>query len=804
MRKFKKYIFAIVSAFLLLNFINPILSLNVNAANTTNTYLNTALSTAPQGIDLSNGRFKMPTEYTDGQPYSPAVSSNVISATNDLPNSNRIVQIVNGESQAGGIWGDPARNNYIDTTKKQTLSMWIYISKLQSGDTATADGLAFVLHNDPRGINAISSVGNKINVGETLGVWGIGSPVIATGASGELANTSAVAGTAIQNSWALEFDAHSNSDTYKSLAADSLVGEENTTTNNSAKKAYDAFLSTTDNPLASYDKDIPYTHIASGFPASPSTYTANPVTYYSGTKFSLLGKKYSDPHTAYYYSMNHTNTSNPEYNEAFTGDLFLKNSQWRHLTITIDIPDKKISYKYNDLNTDGTANTATLGHDIIKGTTNLSNEDIANLGIKSSGEMKDKLYYGFTGATGTNGMNGLVIFEQIPGFAETEVTPDFQDISSNKSLASTADTAYSGEELQLNYHLSYEDGNEPWSGVTSHIVLPKNVDFTADADGNVGTVTVGGISEKIPFTAIKDNILEYKLPSSMNTGDTSKATFSINGTAGQVTQKTTVASTHSKFAGDNGIANVDSPSFTIENPALKLTSTTDNPLTVNEGQNAKISGNVAYTATDKTMTNSNMTVHVSVNNNAETTFKMNNSDPIGQLTANISKDDLTSDTNFVRIYVTDADNNKSNTIRFTIKTKDGSLSLNEYPEDAYFKTVNTTKKDQVISRSGKWDLSILDSRGSGNNWKLVANSTTLKNDNSNFNGSLIYKTGNNSYSLTNNDIQIATGETISDDPVITDIDSTWTNDSGILLESDGANSAGTYKGTINWTLYDSI
>jgi hypothetical protein len=204
------------------------------------------------------------------------------------------------------------------------------------------------------------------------------------------------------------------------------------------------------------------------------------------------------------------------------------------------------------------------------------------------------------------------------------------------------------------------------------------------------------------------------------------------------------------------------------------------------------------------MTNSNMTVHVSVNNNAETTFKMNNSDPIGQLTANISKDDLTSDTNFVRIYVTDADNNKSNTIRFTIKTKDGSLSLNEYPEDAYFKTVNTTKKDQVISRSGKWDLSILDSRGSGNNWKLVANSTTLKNDNSNFNGSLIYKTGNNSYSLTNNDIQIATGETISDDPVITDIDSTWTNDSGILLESDGANSAGTYKGTINWTLYDSI
>lgn len=102
MKRSKKYYFIIIGVFLLSTFVNPFLGLTVNAADT-NTNLTKALSTAPQGIDLSNGRFKMPEKDADGVAYSPAVSSKVVSATNDLPHPERVVQIVNNTGQAGGI-----------------------------------------------------------------------------------------------------------------------------------------------------------------------------------------------------------------------------------------------------------------------------------------------------------------------------------------------------------------------------------------------------------------------------------------------------------------------------------------------------------------------------------------------------------------------------------------------------------------------------------------------------------------------------------------------------------------------------
>lgn len=807
MKRSKKYYFIIIGVFLLSTFVNPFLGLTVNAADT-NTNLTKALSTAPQGIDLSNGRFKMPEKDADGVAYSPAVSSKVVSATNDLPHPERVVQIVNNTGQAGGIWGDPARNNYIDTSKKQTLSMWLNTAKYRVSDTDEGDGLAFVLHNDKRGTNAISSVGNKINVGETLGVWGIGSY-----ASSD--NTNAVAATAIQHSWALEFDTYANKDSYNSLVTPTgnfpypLYTSDNKKINDAAKTTYDSLLDDT-NPLTSYDRDIAYPHLASGFPGSASTYKANPVNYFKSTDFKLNGiifnNVFSDPETAYYYTMNHTQTDDPDINQAQAGTL-LSSGAWVHLTIEINIPKGTIKYSYNDKKTDGTP-TDPRWNNIITGTVKLSADDIKNLDIPSSGVDKDKLYYGFTGSTGILAMNGLVIFEQIPGFAETAVTTDFTDTSSGDSLKSSSDYAYSGDQLNLKYNLTYQDGNEAWTGVKSHIILPKNVTFTPDSDGNIGTVNVGGTAEKIPSSAITtdsdgNTVLEYALPSSMNTGDTSTASYSINGIAGNVTSDTTVASTHSRFLGDNGIADVDSPAFTIKQPEIKLTSTTDNPLTINKGSDAKINGNVSYTS-GATVTNSNMLVHVTVNGGTEVKTAMLNTDPTGQLTVSIPQKELTSDTNTVRIYVTDANSKQSNKLTFIVKTKDGGLSISEYPKAASFKTVNTTRKDQVISRSGNWDLSVLDSRGSGNNWKLMANSTQLQSGSTDFNGSLIFKTGNNSYSLTGNDVQIATGQTISNDPVTTDIDSTWTGDSGVLLKSSGTNQAGTYDGTINWTLYDSI
>lgn len=805
MNNLNKLFYAIIGLFLLSVFTTPLFELKVYAADVTQG-ITDALNSAPEGIDLSNGRFKMPTGYDR------EVSSEVVNATNDLDHSERVVQIVNSYQQVGGIWGDPSRNNYINTNKKQTLSMWLNMSKLFDKDDKYGDGLAFVLQNDKRGTNAIATAGNKstMNRGESLGVWGYEH-------FGTTNDRNFVADNAIQNSWALEFDTYPDKYGYTTMPNDGNptfgngilpVNTDSLELNSKAKEQYDE-LSKGNGNYNSFDLGLGK-HIASGFPGQTDTYKANTVKYFTSTStIPLVGiVKLTNPLYAYYYSQNHTlSTGNMSTDEIadLLNDInsygFAKG--WHHLTITIDIPNSKISYAFNDKNVDGTK--ATSSRQVIGEQT---------IPAGTFGDIADnKIMYGFTGATGTEAMNGLVIFEQIPGFAETEVKADFKDVSrGNKDLATYKDFAYSGERLQMNYNLTYTDGSEPWQDVKSHIVLPKNVDIKPDAAGNIGTVTVGGTTENISQNDLKqdtsgNSYVEHLLPGTMNTGTTSTATYSINGIAGKVTDDTKVASTHSKFVGSNGISDVDSPTFTIKNPGLVFTPTSDLNTTVNKGQGSKIEGTVAFSNSTDPIKNDNMLIHTIINGGSDTTTVMSaSSATIGQVIANISSKDLIDGTNTVEVYITQKDNSaiESNHETFTISTKDGGLSLSEHPEKAYFNTVNTTRKNQIIGRSGNWNLSVLDSRGSNNTWRLMAKSTQLKQGNTDFKGELVFKSGNDYQDLTNTDRTIATGTTNTDDPVTTDIDSTWTKDSGVLLKAEDSNKAGIYNGTIDWTLYDSI
>lgn len=98
-----------------------------------------------------------------------------------------IVEITpNAKSKKGGIWSTP--NNLMDLTQDFTASMYVYFG---NQGTNAADGIAFVMHNDPKGTNALSP-----NGGGGLGVW-------AEGKYNGLYN-------GIQNSLAIEFDTYVN------------------------------------------------------------------------------------------------------------------------------------------------------------------------------------------------------------------------------------------------------------------------------------------------------------------------------------------------------------------------------------------------------------------------------------------------------------------------------------------------------------------------------------------------------------------------------------------------------------------
>ncbi|HIY93520.1 hypothetical protein [Companilactobacillus sp. HBUAS56275] len=729
-----------------------------------------AVSTAPQGINMSNGRFAMPVTAADGTVYNPGVSSKVLAPNSD---GTSIVQIVNGGSQAGGIWGDPDKQNYISTDKKQTLSMWMVMTNYKDA-TNKGDGLAFVLQNDSRGTNAISSYRDSINVGETLGVWG--SDVNPT-----TSDASTLSAQAIQNSWALEFDPFPNITKFSS----------------NAETAYNQLMNS--DPSSSFDdgdNGDTYSHIASGFPAQASTY--NPVAIsYKPTVFSSAKK-------AYYYTMNHSFPGSKGDDDLLVPDIMNTNN-WIHLTITVDFPNKLITYHYNDKNLDGSPITSSKN---IAGVVKLSDADVNGTG--RFGKIKDnRLLYGFTGSTGTSAENGLVIFEQIPSFVESSNSFNFVDTSRNdKALTSAKDYAYSGDNLKLNYNLHYDDGNEDWDSIESTINLPQNVTYKADGDGNIGQLTVGSDTVKIPASDIKTtngiSTLTYTLPKSLSSTDPS-ATITIYGTANKVTSNTTVAAQHAKYVGTNSISDGYSPIFTIKQPDLNLTSTTDNPLKLKKNQDANIVGNVAYADTSKTVTNANMTVHTILNNGTEKTFSMSSSDPVGQLKATISKDDLLPD-NTLQVYITDNNGGVSNELTFNITVAGGTVSISQYPINGYFKSVNgSTSKNQLLGRTGDWGLAVSDTRGSGNSWRLTANASKLvkTGTTTDFNGDVVFKSGGTINSIEGNDVQIASGTTLNDNSV-TDINKQWSDSSGILLEASGDNSAGTYKGTIVWTLDDSM
>lgn len=92
------------------------------------------------------------------------------------------------KDQIGAIWSTPT--NKMDLAEDFETKMYIYFGN-QGGKAA--DGMAFVMHNDPRGVD---SLGLK---GASIGVWAEG-------------NYGAPLDGAIQNSFAVEFDPHFNNE----------------------------------------------------------------------------------------------------------------------------------------------------------------------------------------------------------------------------------------------------------------------------------------------------------------------------------------------------------------------------------------------------------------------------------------------------------------------------------------------------------------------------------------------------------------------------------------------------------------
>ncbi|MDT6980262.1 lectin-like domain-containing protein [Levilactobacillus zymae] len=239
-----------------------------------------ALATAPQGIALD--QIFTPGETTNNK-------AQVVDTTNAQTVGTQAVMVTNAKNQFGTIWSTD--DNAFELNQDESVSMWMYFGN-KGADAA--DGMAFVLQNDPRGVAATPSFGSKIS-GETLGVWAVDTNTKQT-------DPAALAKLAIQNSWALEFDTHLNkSNTYsKAGGADS------------------------------FDVGLTGPHLAAAYPGEGSSYQLVKTT--SGIIITQ---------TAYYATLNHQGV-------IAGGNDLLSNGSWHHVTMDWDAQAHKMTYIFDD------------------------------------------------------------------------------------------------------------------------------------------------------------------------------------------------------------------------------------------------------------------------------------------------------------------------------------------------------------------------------------------------------------------------------------------------------------------------
>ncbi|GEO69492.1 WxL domain-containing protein [Levilactobacillus acidifarinae] len=673
-----------------------------------------ALATAPQGISLNkaNSIIALGT--------APMSTASVDDVTNpDSPGTQAVV-VNTAPYQFGTAWSTD--ENSIDLTHNQSIGFWFYFGN--QGINA-GDGMAFVLQNDPKGIAATPQFTDR-PIGETLGVWAVDTDP-------DQAYVSSFAKTAIQNSWALEFDTH-----YNGLSGKSALGTAN-----------------------AFDIGDPAVHIASNYPGSGDTYVKRTV---SG---GLLGKDH------YYYSMTHngviSDSSQPN---------FLSNGQWHHMTLKWDASAKTMTYTFNDRNPKtGVAQS---------GTSQTVPIDLSKIDPDNTGHAR----WGFTGTTGQDYENNLIVLDNTPGLVDGTADASMQDLTHNHAITKDSQIV-SGDQVELDYKLHYNGGRQSWSNINSRLNLPKGITYkSAEIDYAKGSKQTLNVSD------MSNNKLTMTLAQSLDSQN-NEATVKLLGQANDVPETVYNPALSSTFSSNALVTNADTPSFAINpNVDLDLKVTSGNPVTLKTKEDTTVTGNVAITTTASTKPTVNVQGKLNGQALPDTPVASD-----GTFKLNLTADQLQMGTNTLKLTATTPHGDTSKTVTVLI-TVVGTLEFGDVDGTSSFVTSTLTGTQQLVSRNKDWGIEVKDTRGTGQQWSLSAQSTSFTdNSGHTLSGGPVYVGSYGTQPLNGHAVQIMTHTTNdSTDDGQVNVANDWGDRSGVLLDVGGDTLSGTYHGTITWTL----
>ncbi|MFC6290320.1 L-type lectin-domain containing protein [Levilactobacillus angrenensis] len=687
-------------------------------SSSSNADLEHAIATAPQGIPLDK-LFAMSGEDNFTKLIgSPLVDQSIAQITRNNPTSQYV--------QAGAIWsktGLARMNNQFDLSQDTQISMWLYFGN--KGRNA-AEGMAFVLQNSTDGIWAIAGGG------QALGVWG-------NDRGGHGRNV--VAQTAIDHSWALEFDTHVN--------------------NSGAVGQADAF-----------DMDANVQggmHIGSGYPGLQETYTE-------------MGGEGS-----HYSSLNHTQPK-PVTNFA--------DAQWHHLSLSWNATKKQMTYRYNDR--DAQTNTVRSGMDIVQDTINI---DPKKLGATAD---RPNVYWGVTGSTSARrSENGLVMIDSSDTLGQITAHATLENTTTHHALTAGSRVAM-GDQLTYRYTFDYDaaTSHQDIQPLTMDLPLPQPLKVTGggvsynggpitepfsatelqagtihkdwkqglDATHHQAVVTITGtvppVSHNVPILAVNARFYgpnyqtQLPLPSVQIQADVAPKLTNLGVTTQQLGHH--------------------------EDARLRVRLTNqDQPFAVDELANYQIRGYLNGQALPA----------------AELSTTWTAGQLVGTADLMLPATRLKTGDNQLMLQAQDKTNAavKSNPVTITLKRDPGTLHFAEVSDQADFVTTQLTGSAQRIHRQPGWQLSVADERGTGHGWKLVVRQgqdfqTATGQP---LSGQLLW----GDQPINEIDTQIAKHTTQSDADVVS-VSGHWQADKGPLLAIHSDTLAGQYHGTLEWRLQD--
>lgn len=737
-----------------------------------------ALHRAPQGVKI-NGYFETGTSANN--------SAKVVDPGRG--DGTEAVQLTDGgHNELGTIWTKDAAK--MDLSLDQTASMWLYTG---NKGTQSGDGMAFVLQNgglDASAVDTSDSSHPVPAVGETLGVWGYD----ANNKFSRSKDASGLAKTGIQHSWALEFDTFSNSAIPRS--------DEDTVAKNN-QIWHDYFF---DNAHAAnqFDIGVPGMHIASAYPGDSGSYKVF-VQDFSWETWSGLWFVH---HTAHYpyTKLQHQGILSLKKNSY----KLLGTGQWQHLTLSWDAAASSMKYTFDDKDPDSGASR--------KGQSATVTIDKSKLGLTTTGSQKVR--WGFTGTTGDdtgNAESNLVIFEQVPSLVSANVTAGLKDLTKNKAVAPTDDVVNAGDRLQLDYHLSYTNGREPWEKIQADLNLPKNVMF------NSAKITyANGQSQDITdlTNANRTGKLSQQLSQSLSV-DNLTATISLSGVAvGSGQDKVAIPATTSSFTGTNAIAQANLNGFQVaKNDETVMTMTltgekniesggTRGQVSLKEPQDVVVTGNIVYSGTN-VVEDKTLTLHPELNGTAIQTQVVNNN---GQFTYRLPANLILSGRdNTLKLYATDRYGHSTNDVVYQISLAAGFRELAVSPKASFNSDNPIAMKGtaMTIQPDSNWHVTVNDTKGKGDHWVLAASATPFVSkakqypeDRQLLSAYLAYQMADGAVqNLQQGTTDVYAHEATSDRDVV-NIATSWGKQQGLLLKVGSDAIQGAYYSKITWTLKD--